>query len=759
MKTDFLKNIIAGATVILAISGTQHTEARMNKALNDTASTGMNALDYRLQRPLGNPVFKHKRFGDHFFLSGGAGVSIFDNINHSGLRPGLSGEISFGDWVTPVHGWRVTINGGTRSKTAGTPWTAYGALGADYLVNFSNLLRGYNPKRRVEAIGAIGAEYRRMRQSAIWGNALGLRAALQLRFNVQDNLYLYAEPRLGLYAGTRYPDDSFHRFHYDLSFNLGMGYRLLSKRERMARSTPFYRNGESHLFFGVGGGIWAFARKATSQARHPFGFGGIYAGKYFSSTAGLRIKADFGRIDHLSDPEGANRYLASGGLDFVWNLNSAFGGYCPDDVFDMSLNFGPAVAYADKTAGKFYPGAEASLTALFRLSDNWGIFIEPEARIFTRKFNTDVNAGGYGPIISVMAGLRYSVGNFKFRHPDSYNEYLKENNSFLTFAVAPAFRFRGDYGTGASLMVGFGRRYSPISSWRVSFESDVFNSNPDFITFGVSADYLFSISTSMAGFNPDRVFDLSGLIGITGGAGEYKDSLHGLIGGRVGLHGDFRLSDALDLYLEPQAIVNNLWGAATWTPEMRLMVGLKYRLGNSGNEYPSRMLDAISDGRNFVSLSGGPSALSTTFLNYPHKIGGSADISIGRWFTRVSGIRAGYNLDIISTGNPDAKRPVMNTLHADYMLNVTSLMDRNPARRFHIIGVIGAGLAFSNLEDTLNGPSGEAGIQFRYNLPDNIDIHIEPNLSFYPNRTITSYASPVRMVGVARLMCGLGYRF
>ncbi|MDE6526224.1 MAG: hypothetical protein K2L75_03130, partial [Muribaculaceae bacterium] len=69
------------------------------------------------------------------------------------------------------------------------------------------------------------------------------------------------------------------------------------------------------------------------------------------------------------------------------------------------------------------------------------------------------------------------------------------------------------------------------------------------------------------------------------------------------------------------------------------------------------------------------------------------------------------------------------------------------------------GLAFSNLEDTLNGPSGEAGIQFRYNLPSNIDLHIEPNISFYPNRTITSYASPVRMVGVARVMCGLGYRF
>ena len=93
------------------------------------------------------------------------------------------------------------------------------------------------------------------------------------------------------------------------------------------------------------------------------------------------------------------------------------------------------------------------------------------------------------------------------------------------------------------------------------------------------------------------------------------------------------------------------------------------------------------------------------------------------------------------------------------MLNITSLMDRNPARRFHIIGSIGGGVAISDAENSKTGAMGNAGIQFRYNLPANIDIHIEPAVAVFMNRTVPNYATHNRVMGIGRILAGASYRF
>ncbi|MDE5656697.1 MAG: hypothetical protein K2I19_06465, partial [Muribaculaceae bacterium] len=392
MKTIY--RFVAATAIAAALTAAPAAQAKMSKALNDTASTGMNAIDHVLQKPLGSPVYEHKRFGDRLFLSAGGAISAYGHRPADGFRPGLQAEISLGDWITPVHGWRVNLDGGVHSRFTGENWKVFGAVSADYLMNFSSLLRGDNPDRRVEVIGALGAEYQRIRYSGLWGNEIGLRAALQLRFNVQRNLYIYAEPRLSLLAGTRFSGDGMRRFRPDLSFNIGLGYRLLDKQQRQDGASQFECAADDHLFFGVGGGVWAFTRNGSQEFRHPNGFGSFFAGKYFSPTAGLRLKGELGTIGGNVTP---SHTLAIGSLDFVWNLNSAFGGYRPGQVFDLSLNLGPVLAYAGKVKGHYYPGAEASITALFRLTPEWGIFIEPEARMFTRKFTRELDACAHGP--------------------------------------------------------------------------------------------------------------------------------------------------------------------------------------------------------------------------------------------------------------------------------------------------------------------------------------------------------------------------
>lgn len=730
--------------------------AKMNYHLNDTARSGFNALDHVLQKPLGNPVFEHKRFGDHFFLSGGAGFDM------AGLhaRPGLRGELTFGDWITPVNGWRVTLAGGVPSIAKGAPYPGYGAVGADYLLNLSSLLRGYDSRRVFELIGGLGAEYRRVRvPGGSWGNEIGVRASLQARFNVARALYLYVEPRLTLYAGTRYQGvtDRTRRFRPDAGLNLGLGYRLLRGAERREGATDFVNVDDSHLFFGVGAGAATFVRGANRSSLGPAAQ--IYAGKWLSSVAGLRLKADFGRYVVPGDP--GHRYIATGALDYIWDISTAFSGYRPNEVFDLSLNLGVAAAYADNAKSKIYPGVEGGLTAAFRLSPNWSLYIEPQVQVFTRKFAGDVGKGEViSPMASVIGGVRYTIGNFAHDFADSYDDYAAARNSFLTISGAPSWRMRGGYGTGFAAAAGFGKRFTPISSWRLTANGEYFDCFPKFLSLALSADYLFSISTSMAGFNPDRVFDLSGVLGISGGIAKRGEGVKPYADAKVGLHGAFRLNDALDLFFEPQFVATYTTGAYArgWTPGLRVMAGLTYRLGRQASFGDNAIAGSPLEGRrNFVSLTAGPTLFSGNFGN--RHVNGAIDASVGRWFTLVSGGRIGLNYDFVPPTDSGA-RFNLGAVHADYMLNVTSLITRDPDRHFHIIGLLGGGIAFSDAKYSRAGLMLETGMQFRYNLPYNIDVHIEPNASFIMNRVAGGvYASNSRFIMFTRVMAGASYRF
>lgn len=736
-------------------------EARHNMHLNDTVTVGMNAIDHILQRPLGSPVFDNKRFGDHLFISGGAGISVLgtaleDRDNRS-IRPSYRFGVSLGDWVTPVHGWRIGAAFGSHSKREGTTTPYFGSISADYLMNFTALLRGHNPYRCFELIGGLGIEYQRIRNNGVFGNEYGARASIQARVNATRSMYVYLEPSLTMLAGTKLMNNDWRRFKPDVGINIGIGYRLLGKKERLAGATPFAGADDSHLFFGIGGGLSNFAHNLAYRSTTDNITGTAHIGKMFSSAAGLRLKAQYGKLGMTGDNR--QRYLATGSLDYVWNISSAFGGYRPSELFSLDMNIGVAGAYVGTGTKKIYPGIEGGFTALFRLSPNWGIYIEPQMQFFTSGFSRDMRGRSYSPVASVFAGLRYTLGNFRHEFAEDYKEYSGARNWFITFAGAPARRLRGNTDSGIAAMVGFGKRFTPISSWRVSVDGEAFHTNPRYASLSVGADYLFSISTSMTGFNPHRIFDLSGLIGVNAGFAKTPDNM--LAGGKAGLHGAFRLSEALDLFIEPQLLAAREFGHGNsrWEPEMRLMIGLNYRLGGSSSRHSESATPWIGDKRSFVSLAGGPMLSSNTFFDSKsERINGALDLAVGRWTSRVSGLRLGVTYDFVPDRN--GSKPLnLFSAHADYMLNMTSLMDSNPARRFHIIGIAGIGAGKSDISQSRLRPMANAGMQFRYNLPGGIDLHIEPNVSFAPQRIAYSYVRNNRFIALGRIMAGLSYRF
>lgn len=755
-KTTYITSRYIAVLAAITLAVTPSVAKNHAAHLANRESSGFNALDHVLQKPLGNPSFPQddRGFGRHIFIGINAGGSAIGNDFSGGIKPGAQVGGQIGGWITPVHGVRVGADVGLHSVHQGAKRTWFGAVRADYLMNLSALLRGYDPSRRFELIGSVGLEYQRLRQNEIWGNGYGVGAGLQMRFNVAPSFFLYVEPRLTMLGGMRYDTSyNWYRLNADLSLNLGLGYRILTGRMRRIGATDFTQTGEDNLYIGAGAGLMVFPR-ATASYKNPLGT--VHIGKMLSSASGIQLSLTAGQ--ERPGNGNSNRIVGIGSLDYILNLNSAFGGYRPDEVFQMALNAGVSGAMVRRGRNdRITPGAGIGLTGLFHLSPNWGIFIHPQVYAFGSNF-TEALGRSRSILFTADIGLRYTIGDFSRLHPASYELYNEDTRHwFITGGFGGAARLRSGYGPGADAFIGFGKRFTPISSWRVSLRGEVFPREPQPIAGTIHADYLSSITTAMMGYDAERLFDLQAVVGVFAGAANYDSSVTGTFGLTGGLQANFRLSRWLDLYVEPQLQIANVpgeYGSHLWMPEARLMLGLRYKLGTPAGDRGNIHDAPYGDRRNFASFTLSPTYF--TGATDGKQLSGAFDLAVGRWFSLVSGLRGVYASDFI---NRDDKTHYMGSLHLDYLLNFTSLLDRSAARRFHIIGAMGGGIAFSGTANTNPGPMAYGGVQFRYNLPFDMDIHIEPGAQLWTNREIPGAYSPHRFELSARIAVGASYRF
>ena len=264
----------------------------------------------------------------------------------------------------------------------------------------------------------------------------------------------------------------------------------------------------------------------------------------------------------------------------------------------------------------------------------------------------------------------------------------------------------------------------------------------------------------MDGYDPDRLFDLQLMIGGFAGEGTYNGPHKPVLGLEAGLQANFRLNSSLDLFLEPQVLATYGPGYSTMAmiPDLRVQVGLRYKLGTPAGQRGTLANTIYGERRNFAGIAIGASEITTrpSISRSKTNFNGLFDLSVGRWLSMVSGIRATYSNDILRY---DGSSSYIGSMHLDYMLNVTSLMDRRDTRRFHILGIVGAGVSFSDADYSKPSPMLIGGVQFRYNLPGNFDIHLEPGLIMWPNRVLPKFYQGSQFVLAPRLSIGTSYRF
>lgn len=758
----YIKYSVIFAALLLVMPVTVSAKKKITVDFNSYKTHGTNALDYVLQKPLPADSFpaEDKGFGKHFFIGAGGGFSMLGNDFSNRAKPGLHLGGELGSWFTPVHGIRIGADLGFLSVYSDAPRCWFGSLKADYLLNMTNLLRGYKPQRKFELITALGVDYRPLRQQGEMHliGSLGASAAMQARFNVAPSLYLFVEPRLAMITGDRFNcggDERWRRIHTELSFNVGLGYRILQGRWRAMASSPFSIKKDDDLYFGAGVGAWGVPREGLSSLRNPFAT--VHVGKQLSAVSSLQMNLGFGQYRRTAH----HKYTTIASLDYVLNIGNACGGYRPNAVFQTFLNVGVAGGMATLYAvdNVVSPGIGVGLTGMFRLSENWGLYVHPQAYLFRSKFSQAIYSRK-SPLAYVDLGLRYTIGNFSQNFPESYETYNADTRHwFISAGAGVAKRMRGNFGPGADLFIGFGKRFTPVSSWRLQFVGDAFPRSPLAIDATIHLDYLSSITTAMCGYNPDRVFDLQLVLGAFGGGGQYDADIKPVIGLTGGLQFGFRLNKHLDLYLEPQLLVGNVpmaYGARKWAPEPRAQLGLRYKIGTPKGGRGSISETPYGDHRNFASFSAGPEIFTGSINVRNLNFTGSFDLAVGRWFSMVSGLRLTFSNDW--TNRYDG-RHYIGAFHLNYLLNVTSLIDRSANRRFHIIGAVGGGLGFSPDAERNASIMANAGVQFRYNLPWNIDIHLEPGISVWPKHLIPRAFSGTGFEACGRVAIGASYRF
>lgn len=727
-----------------------------------------------------NNLYPGKRFMDHAFLTFGAGPTWMqrDPAMLTAAGTGVRLEAAIGDWLGPIHGLRLSMAVGTHSSTH-KPNPHYLGFGLDYLINLTSLANAGREPGAFEAIGVAGVEAGYNSNDHIHGGSFGGHLGLQLRWNFQPETYLFIEPRANIYSG-RYVAGYLNWAHFNLEAQLmaGIGFRFLDhvKRQEYGLSYFDYDRRDGNLFFGLGGSATNYIYRTGHSDFFRDIRGGFqaFAGYWFTPVSGIRLNANYGQFPlHKHQP--ARRRLTTVGIDYVLNLTSLFGGYRTSELLEVDLNIGAGgaqIAHAG-IPNRIYPFFESSLQMLFRVNPNWGIYFEPQMRIFNRRFykdtsgdyimrpgNTEINF-----LTSLNVGVRYTLSAPTFDYADSWRTFRnEEKKGFIDLAggfVRPNFSVYGTKGCAFSL--GFGSWLSPVSGWRVMADFEHFNVSKRYYSLAVAADYLVNISNAAAGSNPHRVCTVIGALGIYGGAANFSPKWIGrmVAGAKVGLQARFRLTDFMDLFLEPQGLFIKAPTLKNrqFTSQLRVMAGVSYRFGENPSDRTPFYRSNRGELSNFASVAAGPSIFSLSINRNSFRVGGGVDVHAGRWFSSVSAVRAGVSYDF---SGHRLRKTNIGSFHVDYMFDVTNMFEPSETRPFSFIGIVGTGFGWSNTSSRPIAWMAQGGLQFRYRVTPRIDAYCEPTIALWQRRVYTPdfYAyNKHSFVGVGRILFGASYRF
>jgi len=498
----------------------------------------------------------------------------------------------------PVHTVRAAFQYGRFGRKIDNEMLSRLGIQADYLLNITSFMKGYNPGRLFEVSAMAGLGYQFASFLGKKEHAADLHLGVQLKLHPTSQMDFYLEPRVSFLTDGIDHSDQLNWHKYDITYGavVGMTYHIKPWK-------PFggieMLNGEEILdntFVSMAGGGQFQISKLTNELGLTKAIGphiSLSAGKWLIPAFGLRMSV-FKSADtwHQKTLESGDviyemsTYMG-GRLEGMLNVMNLFPRKEEEEAPKFSLNLlaGGEVGSIKKENGfdpakGGYTGFTGGLQFKYRLFDDMSIFLEPRVTMATFTLKTSKKVEGKflaekftDNLFSLNMGIEFGRSNEEMRMARSINEDDFRPSLFVSAGAGFGMpiqmkRFQLKNYLDYQGMVAAGYNFTPISAARVSgdfgpYSIDLKSGPLKYNMATVGVDYLLNIGNLMMGYDPYRKYDVQFLVGAVGSmrmkpSREIEDEDMNksklFIGAELGTNISYRILDQLNLkvFLEPK---------------------------------------------------------------------------------------------------------------------------------------------------------------------------------------------------------------
>lgn len=564
---------------------------------------------------------------------------------------------------------------------------------------------------------------------------------------------------------------------------------ILQKRPRLAeRDSNFVRQN----FFSLGFGSEAILESGYRESPLWGISGNLSFGRWMNSISGARLSLNGTLFPKVLSSESGNHNLFRIGLnaDYLLNLSAMGRGYDPDRFFNFLLLGGIGI-HGSMMSDDFRTAfsVQGGFQTLFRMCSYASWYIEPRLAFYTDDVVLRDNWRKYNFAPTVTTGIVYRMVPFSertyvSRWPDGdffENTYMMIGGG-TEILVSKNLNRDLFKKFGYQARLGIGKQFTPVSGLRMTMTGGAahwYNERLASMRFGV--DYTVDLDALASGYQPERKFGLNFIMGGEVAIPEKHPNTKCTIGMGVGLQGVARLSDRVDLYIEPRINIFDNYFAGGYSDKNidalgELSAGIIYHRRSKTDRtfrYESAVESLEEENRSyrpenkhiFVSIGGGMQTIFSERVSAKHKIQPAVIGSIGYWFNTISGVRANGRFGLLGENNKMGNyvRTKTVSVGADYLFNITNAMNGYlPNRRLEVVGSLGGDVIYNtNLEagqDRLNfGVT--AGLEGVWNVTPQIALTTGPRFGLYSNDLANSSTAYLGGDLVSSWMVGITYRF
>lgn len=703
------------------------------------------ALDHMLQRPVKVKRFENKTFGDHFFVEGGIGTRFQVKRTPS---PRLSGNIAFGDWLTPEHGWRISASLG--QMHAKHQNMSMAAASVDYLLNLNALCawNEYKTRKRFEVFGVAGVDLLATKLDGDKEMGFGAHLGLRGQLNISSLTYFYVEPQLGVARDNVMQDRTFHKYRFTSNVQAGLGYSF-NKYAKRVSGGDYNSDFLDNTFVSFFGGPTAFIFSDAHTFNQGIGLrGGVGLGKNFTPVHAARLSVHGG----ANRQYGALR-LTTAGLqaDYILNIHSLLGGYKPNRPFWLNAvaGMGMYVSSNEEQVHRAAFGLGAGLQANVRVSDRISFYLEPRIDGYRSPYSPEYAATDHWDAVgSLMAGVTYHYRSDSPEKGEVTDFSLAPWQSHLFFDLAGGATAYGHSNLlrypkknlKATTNIGAGIWLSPSSGARVwgSFgQVRPFGDVGTVKFMAVGADYLWNITNTIRGYNPDRTREFIAGIGLTAERPSGVDAdFH--LGAKASIRRQWNINRSLGLYIEQEIRVYKddcFPGYASKSGldvHPSLLAGVQFKMNAQDTDTYQEAWDE-SDTKGYFSFAAGPSVQGIGVNNH-WRPGLLTRLSYVHMLSPLNSWR--YNLTLYGSSRGAHTPYVAGTAGVDFMTDFTArAFGYDPDRVVSLKGFVGADVGMSYQAGMKKNFAAdlEAGTQISFRVGRAVNLYVEPQLAWSLN--------------------------